>query len=165
MTSATSDTDLVSPGSIIKDRWRVVKKIGGGGFGEIYEAQEMNCQEKVALKLESARQPKQVLKMEVAVLRKLQGKDHVCKFLGCGRNERYSYVVMTLQVGFCFYFAVLVYKMASSVYLMAVENSLKAIQTVSLVPVIWDLQQLIKCTILSDAAPVVQQGKLKSVRL
>ncbi|GAA50780.1 tau tubulin kinase [Clonorchis sinensis] len=97
MTSATSDTDLVSPGSIIKDRWRVVKKIGGGGFGEIYEAQEINCQEKVALKLESARQPKQVLKMEVAVLRKLQGKDHVCKFLGCGRNERYSYVVMTLQ--------------------------------------------------------------------
>lgn len=98
MTSATSETDLVSPGHIIKDKWRVVKKIGGGGFGEIYEAQEINCQEKVALKLESARQPKQVLKMEVAVLRKLQGKDHVCKFLGCGRNERYSYVVMSLQV-------------------------------------------------------------------
>nr|CAH8861500.1 unnamed protein product [Trichobilharzia regenti] len=97
MTSATSDTDLVSPGHIIKDRWRVVKKIGGGGFGEIYEAQEVNSQEKVALKLESARQPKQVLKMEVAVLRKLQGKEHVCKFLGCGRNDRYSYVVMSLQ--------------------------------------------------------------------
>ncbi|CAL8088522.1 unnamed protein product [Calicophoron daubneyi] len=97
MTSATSETDLVSPGHIIKDRWRVIKKIGGGGFGEIYEAQEVNSQEKVALKLESARQPKQVLKMEVAVLRKLQGKEHVCKFLGCGRNERYSYVVMTLQ--------------------------------------------------------------------
>ncbi|CAH8599673.1 unnamed protein product [Heterobilharzia americana] len=97
MTSATSDTDLVSPGHVIKDRWRVVKKIGGGGFGEIYEAQEVNSQEKVALKLESARQPKQVLKMEVAVLRKLQGKEHVCKFLGCGRNDRYSYVVMSLQ--------------------------------------------------------------------
>ncbi|KAA3671179.1 uncharacterized protein DEA37_0014944 [Paragonimus westermani] len=98
MTSVTSDTDLVSPGHIIKDRWRVLKKIGGGGFGEIYEAQEINCQEKVALKLESARQPKQVLKMEVAVLRKLQGKQHICKFLGCGRNDRYSYVVMSLQV-------------------------------------------------------------------
>lgn len=97
MTSATSDTDLVSPGHVIKDRWRVLKKIGGGGFGEIYEAQEINCQEKVALKLESTRQPKQVLKMEVAVLRKLQGREHVCKFFGCGRNERYSYVVMSLQ--------------------------------------------------------------------
>ncbi|CAH8626393.1 unnamed protein product [Schistosoma rodhaini] len=99
MTSATSDSDLVLPGHVIKEKWRIIKKIGGGGFGEIYEAQEVSSQEKVALKLESARQPKQVLKMEVAVLRKLQGKEHVCKFLGCGRNDRYSYVVMSLQVG------------------------------------------------------------------
>lgn len=49
------------------------KKIGGGGFGEIYEARDLVTKEKVALKLESARQPKQVLKMEVAVLKKLQG--------------------------------------------------------------------------------------------
>lgn len=98
MTSATSDSDLVLPGHVIKEKWRIIKKIGGGGFGEIYEAQEVSSQEKVALKLESARQPKQVLKMEVAVLRKLQGKEHVCKFLGCGRNDRYSYVVMSLQV-------------------------------------------------------------------
>ena len=26
-----------------------------------------------------------------------QGKEHVCKFIGCGRNERFNYVVMTLQ--------------------------------------------------------------------
>ena len=25
------------------------------------------------------------------------GKDHVCRFIGCGRNERFNYVVMTLQ--------------------------------------------------------------------
>lgn len=97
MASATSDSDLVSPGQVIKDRWRVLKKIGGGGFGEIYEAQETASHEKVALKLESARQSKQVLKMEVAVLRKLQGKEHFCKFFGCGRTDRYNYVVMSLQ--------------------------------------------------------------------
>lgn len=51
----------------------------------------------MALKLESARQPKQVLKMEVAVLKKLQGRDHVCRFIGCGRNDRFNYVVMQLQ--------------------------------------------------------------------
>ncbi|VDD80469.1 unnamed protein product [Mesocestoides corti] len=79
-------------------QWRVLKKIGGGGFGEIYEAQEENSREKVALKLESTRQSKQVLKMEVAVLRKLQDKEHFCKFLGCGRTEKYNYVVMSLQV-------------------------------------------------------------------
>ncbi|KAK4297480.1 hypothetical protein Pmani_030101, partial [Petrolisthes manimaculis] len=74
-----------------------VRKIGGGGFGEIYEGQDLVTREQVALKLESAKQPKQVLKMEVAVLKKLQGREHVCRFIGCGRNERFNYVVMQLQ--------------------------------------------------------------------
>lgn len=26
------------------------------------------------------------------------GKDHVCRFVGCGRNDRFNYVVMELQV-------------------------------------------------------------------
>lgn len=51
-----------------------LKKIGGGGFGEIYEALDLLTRENVALKVESAQQPKQVLKMEVAVLKKLQGR-------------------------------------------------------------------------------------------
>lgn len=59
--------------------FQVVKKIGGGGFGEIYEGQDLLTKEQVALKVESARQPKQVLKMEVAVLKKLQGKEHICR--------------------------------------------------------------------------------------
>lgn len=50
-----------------------VRKIGGGGFGEIYEGIDLVTRELVALKLESAKQPKQVLKMEVAVLKRLQG--------------------------------------------------------------------------------------------
>ena len=50
-----------------------MRKIGGGGFGEIYEGLDTVTKESVALKLESAKQPKQVLKMEVAVLKKLQG--------------------------------------------------------------------------------------------
>lgn len=51
-----------------------MRKIGGGGFGEIYEGLDLVTKEQVALKVESARQPKQVLKMEVAVLKKLQGE-------------------------------------------------------------------------------------------
>ena len=58
-----------------------VKKIGGGGFGEIYEAVDMVTKESVALKLESAKQAKQVLKMEVAVLKKLQGRNFLLLLL------------------------------------------------------------------------------------
>ncbi|XP_054712793.1 uncharacterized protein LOC129222324 [Uloborus diversus] len=89
--------DLLQPGHVVKERWKVVKKIGGGGFGEIYEGLDLVTKELVALKLESAKQAKQVLKMEVAVLKKLQGKEHVCRFIGCGRNDRFNYVVMQLQ--------------------------------------------------------------------
>ena len=62
---------------LLLSRWKVTKKIGGGGFGEIYEGIDLVTKEQVALKLESAKQPKQVLKMEVAVLKKLQGKAKV----------------------------------------------------------------------------------------
>ncbi|ACY70477.1 hypothetical protein DVIR88_6g0014 [Drosophila virilis] len=96
-TSKMTSEDLLQPGHVVKERWKVVRKIGGGGFGEIYEGQDLITREQVALKVESARQPKQVLKMEVAVLKKLQGKEHVCRFIGCGRNDRFNYVVMQLQ--------------------------------------------------------------------
>lgn len=63
------------------ERWKVVKRIGGGGFGEIYESIDLVTREHVAMKLESAQQQKQVLKMEVAVLKKLQGKLFIIFFL------------------------------------------------------------------------------------
>ncbi|XP_041669444.1 tau-tubulin kinase 2 isoform X2 [Cheilinus undulatus] len=97
MSGGAEQADILSVLSLVKERWKVVKKIGGGGFGEIYEAVDLMTRVSVALKVESAQQPKQVLKMEVAVLKKLQGKDHVCRFVGCGRNDRFNYVVMELQ--------------------------------------------------------------------
>ncbi|XP_035467337.2 tau-tubulin kinase 2 isoform X1 [Scophthalmus maximus] len=97
MSGGAEQADILSVLSLVKERWKVTKKIGGGGFGEIYEALDLLTRVSVALKVESAQQPKQVLKMEVAVLKKLQGKDHVCRFVGCGRNDRFNYVVMELQ--------------------------------------------------------------------
>ncbi|XP_069494764.1 tau-tubulin kinase 2 isoform X5 [Ambystoma mexicanum] len=97
MSGGGEQPDILCVGILVKERWKVLRKIGGGGFGEIYDALDLLTRENVALKVESAQQPKQVLKMEVAVLKKLQGKDHVCRFIGCGRNDRFNYVVMQLQ--------------------------------------------------------------------
>uniref|UniRef100_UPI00398F1F26 LOW QUALITY PROTEIN: tau-tubulin kinase 1-like n=1 Tax=Pristiophorus japonicus TaxID=55135 RepID=UPI00398F1F26 len=74
MSGGGEQLDILPVAFVVKDRWKVLKKIGGGGFGEIYEATDLLIRENVALKVESAQQPKQVLKMEVAVLKKLQGK-------------------------------------------------------------------------------------------
>ncbi|XP_065610806.1 tau-tubulin kinase 2 [Cyrtonyx montezumae] len=97
MSGGGEQPDILTVGILVKERWKVLRKIGGGGFGEIYDVLDLLTRENVALKVESAQQPKQVLKMEVAVLKKLQGKDHVCRFIGCGRNDRFNYVVMQLQ--------------------------------------------------------------------
>uniref|UniRef100_A0A5S6R021 Protein kinase domain-containing protein n=1 Tax=Trichuris muris TaxID=70415 RepID=A0A5S6R021_TRIMR len=96
--TSSSEGDMLLPGQVIRGHWKIACKIGGGGFGEIYEA--LDCQnnnEQVAVKVESSRASKQVLKMEVAVLRRLQGKKHACRFFGCGRNEKFNYLVMSLQ--------------------------------------------------------------------
>jgi len=89
--------DLLLPGDVVRQRWKIDKKIGGGGFGEIYKAVDLVAKDAVALKVESVSQSKQVLKMEVAVLKKLQGCSHICKFVSCGRNENFNYLVMSLQ--------------------------------------------------------------------
>lgn len=68
------DYSRFSYGESLSSLFLQVKKIGGGGFGEIYEALDLLTRVSVALKVESAQQPKQVLKMEVAVLKKLQGE-------------------------------------------------------------------------------------------
>lgn len=95
--SSANTNDLIQPGQCIKDRWRIINKIGTGGFGSIYEAYDCVDKQSVAVKIESMKQLKQVLKMEVAVLKKLQGNPHVCRFIGCGRTDSFNYVCMSLQ--------------------------------------------------------------------
>ncbi|VDM40172.1 unnamed protein product [Toxocara canis] len=96
--TSSSEGEILQSSQIIRERWKIKIKIGGGGFGEIYEATDLqNHNERVAVKVESSKATKQVLKMEVAVLRRLQGKKHACKFYGCGRNEKFNYLVMSLQ--------------------------------------------------------------------
>ena len=53
MSSSEADTPLLTGGVLLKDRWEVLRKIGGGGFGEIYKARDYetgevrNCKSKI----------------------------------------------------------------------------------------------------------------------
>ena len=49
-----------------------------------------------AIKVEPANSTKQVLKMEVAVLKRLQGIQNFCDLLGYGRTEKVNYIVMNM---------------------------------------------------------------------
>ena len=91
-------TPLLHVPSVLKERWHIVRKLGGGGFGEIYEGRVAETGETCAVKVESSATSKQVLKMEAAVLRRLQSAncEHACQFLGAGRTDTINFVVMSL---------------------------------------------------------------------
>jgi serine/threonine protein kinase len=88
--------DLVSPGTVIKQRWQVAGRIGAGGFGQIHRAVDIPSGRMVAVKLEAATIPKSVLKMEVAVLKEMCEEECVARFYGCGRTPTFNFLVMSL---------------------------------------------------------------------
>ena len=65
---------ITNSGGVIKGKWKVSRKVGEGAFGEIYSAVNVITLQSVAIKFELVDSKKQVLKIEVAVLRKLQSK-------------------------------------------------------------------------------------------
>lgn len=105
--TSSSEGEILQNNQIIRERWKIVsvsrsirkrpfesifvclqkQKIGGGGFGEIYEAVDLQSHnERLAIKVESAKAAKQVLKMEVAVLRRLQGNNNDNETFGAQTN-------------------------------------------------------------------------------
>ena len=38
-------SQLLSLGTVLKDKWQLIEKIGGGGFGEIYKAKDITNNE------------------------------------------------------------------------------------------------------------------------
>ena len=68
----------------------MISRIGGGGFGEIYKAYDTKKNQEVAVNVEKAKERKQVLQMEVAVLQAIENKRHAPKFFGCGHTPEYK---------------------------------------------------------------------------
>lgn len=78
---------MVGPGTVLKGRWKLIKKIGQGAFGEIYNGTDTTTQDPVAVKLERWDNKKAVLKMEVAVLKKLQHCQYACRYVSAALSD------------------------------------------------------------------------------
>eukprot|EP01117_Protostelium_nocturnum_P005823 TRINITY_DN2101_c0_g1_i3.p1 TRINITY_DN2101_c0_g1~~TRINITY_DN2101_c0_g1_i3.p1 ORF type:complete len:523 (-),score=151.80 TRINITY_DN2101_c0_g1_i3:246-1814(-) len=87
---------MLAIGTVVKGRWKISKKIGQGAFGEIYQTRNLLTGEDVALKVEKVDSKKQVLKLEVAVLKRLQECPNVCRYITCGRYGEFNYLAMEL---------------------------------------------------------------------
>ncbi|KAJ6226404.1 tau-tubulin kinase 1 [Anaeramoeba flamelloides] len=80
----------------LKGRWKLLNKIGQGGFGEIFCVYDLETQHKAAVKMERIDRNKRALRLEIDVLRKIQESRFSATFISCGRNQVYNYLIMEL---------------------------------------------------------------------
>uniref|UniRef100_A0A8R1IRC6 Protein kinase domain-containing protein n=1 Tax=Caenorhabditis japonica TaxID=281687 RepID=A0A8R1IRC6_CAEJA len=85
-------------GDRIKDQFEVKKKLGEGACGQVFLVDMLQAKGKAAMKAEPFMKNKEyeVLKMEVFALKKLQHSRHVCRLLGSGKTDKFTYLVMSL---------------------------------------------------------------------
>ncbi|CAJ0590604.1 unnamed protein product [Cylicocyclus nassatus] len=83
-------------GKVVGKRWRIISKLGEGGFGAVYKVEDINTNQLAALKAEANGERGSVLRLEALILKRLAGKPHVAQLLQSGKKEFYSYIVMTL---------------------------------------------------------------------
>ncbi|KAI9355314.1 kinase-like domain-containing protein [Zopfochytrium polystomum] len=69
----------------IKGRWKIIDTLGKGAFGEVYLAHDLQVGNQVAIKVESPSCKKQVLKLEITVMRKLQDCPFIARHIAAGR--------------------------------------------------------------------------------
>jgi serine/threonine protein kinase len=75
--------------------------IGQGAFGCVYLAMDTDTSKSIAIKFEMESVKKPVLKVEIALLKKLKG-DYICPYIDGGRanwnGETMTFMVMKLLV-------------------------------------------------------------------
>jgi serine/threonine protein kinase len=103
---ASAETQGTQPDALIGQtlsRYRVLNKLGGGGMGIVYEAEDVSLQRRVALKLlsqELAAKPEALerLKREARAASSLN-HPHICVVHDIGEDKGYTFIVMELMEG------------------------------------------------------------------
>jgi len=95
--------DELAPGTIIDGRWLVVRKLGEGGMGSVYEARNQATRHRVAIKIlssEGAQHPAAVqrFRREAQVVAEI-GDERFCQTYDFGQWQGRYYLVMQLLHG------------------------------------------------------------------
>jgi len=81
---------------MVAERYTVLRRIGGGSFGEVFEGKELNTEQSVAIKVEPVTSLQQCLLYEAKVMKSLQGLIGVPRLRWSGCEGNYNLLVMDL---------------------------------------------------------------------
>jgi serine/threonine protein kinase len=94
--AAEEEEDIFSEGDVIDEKYKIVKRLGKGGYGEIYSARHIRTGDSVAVKVERLSKPGNLLEEE-RILRNLKGCKYVPRLLSTGRHkDQVNYMIMDL---------------------------------------------------------------------
>jgi serine/threonine protein kinase len=82
--------------AIINNKYKLIKKIGSGSFGTIFECLNIRTQEKNAIKLELIEDELKLLRYECNIYKILDGINNVPKIKWYGKDDKYYYMVLDL---------------------------------------------------------------------
>uniref|UniRef100_A0A0N5B9F0 Protein kinase domain-containing protein n=1 Tax=Strongyloides papillosus TaxID=174720 RepID=A0A0N5B9F0_STREA len=84
-------------GTMVAKKYQIIDKLGEGGCGSVYVVKDTTTQIKYAMKSESLKVGEySVLKLEVQVMKRLGNSSNICQLITSGKNDRYSYMVVSL---------------------------------------------------------------------
>jgi len=81
---------------IVGNKYKIIKQIGSGSFGDIFEGVNMRTSEKVAIKMEAISNQLKLLKHESNIYRILSNVDGIPKIKWYGKDDVYYYMVIDL---------------------------------------------------------------------
>jgi serine/threonine-protein kinase len=99
-----SAANLLSPGSVLADRYRIVALLGSGGMGDVYEAEDNELRGRIALKVVHPRMSVNdaVLdrfRREVLLARQVT-HPNVCRVFDIGRHQQHGREIVFLTMEF-----------------------------------------------------------------
>ncbi|KAL1232725.1 Tau-tubulin kinase 1 [Trichinella pseudospiralis] len=81
---------------VLFDRFRIIRKLGNGGFGAVYEAYDYIRDIRIAIKVEQKKRQFSTVNKEAEILMNMQGNHHVLQFLGSGEQNNCNYLLMEI---------------------------------------------------------------------
>ncbi|CAL8102878.1 unnamed protein product [Orchesella dallaii] len=92
--SSKQEAPVLEKDTVLAQKFRLVRKLGSGSFGEVFSGVQISDGEEVAIKLESVYSPQSQLLFESRVYKQMQGGIGIPRLRWYGQDQTYNVLVI-----------------------------------------------------------------------